>query len=99
MVTKRVRPLQVNHRTLHQIAIPIHWGFAGETVGGIANDLTAIVAVPNVSMHEAKTFTCNVRAGRLQALPIGQPEPPAAWPTRAPAPNTPKAAQPEGQFR
>src|SRR6185369_5799228 len=41
------------------------WGYAGETPGGIANDLTSIVADPNVSMHEAKSFTVNVRAGRL----------------------------------
>jgi formate dehydrogenase major subunit len=65
MVTRRVRPLTVGGRTVHQIALPFHWGFAGETVGSIANDLTSIVADPNVSMHEAKAFTCNIRAGRL----------------------------------
>ena len=99
MVTKRVRPLQVNGRTLHQIAIPIHWGYAGETVGGMANDLTSIVADPNVSMHEGKAFTCNIRAGRLEPRTTDQPEPPAAWPTRQRMPATPEADQPEGQFR
>ena len=42
MVTKRVRPLRVNGVEVHQVAIPFHWGFAGETVGGNANDLTSI---------------------------------------------------------
>ena len=96
MVTRRVRPLTIEGRTVHQIAIPFHWGFAGETVGSIANDLTSIVADPNVSMHEAKAFTCNVRAGRLhqhRAKPLAVER----WPTREPAPDTPSSGQPEGQ--
>jgi formate dehydrogenase major subunit len=97
MVTKRISPLQVNGRTLHQIGIPFHWGFAGETVGGIGNDLTAIVADPNVSMHEAKAFTCQVRAGRLADLKRDQPLLFARWPTREATPDTPKQNQPEGQ--
>jgi formate dehydrogenase major subunit len=96
MVTRRVRPLDVGGRVLHQIAIPLHWGFAGETVGSIANDLTSIVADPNVSMHEAKAFTCNIRAGRLDHL-ADAPLPVAAWPTREAAPDTPASHQPEGQ--
>ena len=34
-------------------------------VGGNANDLTSLVADANVSMHEAKAFTCQVEPGRL----------------------------------
>ncbi len=49
--------------------MPFHWGFAGETVGGIANDLTSLVADPNVSMHEGKVFVCQVTAGRLPGQP------------------------------
>ena len=40
MVTRRLRPLLVEGRIVHQIGMPFHWGFAGETVGGNANDLT-----------------------------------------------------------
>ena len=29
--------------------------------GGIANNLTALVADPNVSIHESKALMCNVR--------------------------------------
>src|SRR5207244_11880488 len=41
MVTRRIRPLIVAGRVVHQIGLPFHWGFAGESVGAKANDLTA----------------------------------------------------------
>jgi formate dehydrogenase major subunit len=97
MVTKRIKPLNVNDRTLHQIGVPFHWGYAGETVGSMANDLTSIVADPNVSIHEAKAFACNVRAGRLEHKVEDRSLPAALWPTREPAPDTPPSNQPEGQ--
>ena len=60
MVTRRLRPLLVEGRVVHQVGLPFHWGFAGEVVGGNANDLTSLVAEPNVSMHEGKAFACQV---------------------------------------
>jgi formate dehydrogenase major subunit len=96
MVTQRVRPLKVNGRTVHQIAIPFHWGFAGETVGSIANDLTSITSDPNVSMHEAKAFVCNVRPGRV-ADHKDEPLRAGAWPEYRVAPTAPPSEQPEGQ--
>jgi len=98
MVTGRMKPLTVNGRTLHQIGLPFHWGYAGETPGGIANDLTSIVADPNVSMHEAKSFTVNVRAGRLPHPQAAADVQPALWPEHAQTPETPKSDQPEGQM-
>ncbi len=65
MVTRRIRPLQVSGRTVHQIGLPFHWGFQGRSKGSITNDLTHMVLEPNVSIEEAKAFTCNVRPGRL----------------------------------
>ena len=65
MVTRRLRPLVIEGRVVHQIGLPFHWAFAGEVVGGNANDLTSLVADPNVSMHECKAFACQVQAGRL----------------------------------
>ena len=98
MVTRRLRPLRVEGRVVHQVGLPFHWAFAGEVVGGNANDLTSVVADPNVSMHESKAFACQVRAGRLGDPTPSPTKPPAAWPTRDPVPNTPAAAQPEGRF-
>ena len=66
MVTRRLRPLRVAGRLVHQIGLPFHWGFQGKSTGSIANDLTHMVLEPNVSIEEAKAFTCNVRAGRLR---------------------------------
>ena len=41
MVTKRIRPLQVDGKTVHHVGIPIHWGFAGMARNGfLANTLT-----------------------------------------------------------
>jgi formate dehydrogenase major subunit len=98
LVTRRLRPLVLAGRVVHQIGLPFHWGFAGESVGGNANDLTSLVADPNVSMHEGKVFVCQVHPGRL-----GRTTRPtvsaAAWPTREPVPDTPESAQPEGHLR
>lgn len=64
MVTDRIQPLKIHGRTIHQIGLPYHWGYAGVVTGDIANDLLLLVADRNVSMHDAKSFTCNMRAGR-----------------------------------
>jgi formate dehydrogenase major subunit len=98
MVTRRLRPLLVGGRAIHQIGLPFHWGYAGETVGGNANDLTSLVAEANVSMHEGKVFACEVRAGRLEGDHPGPTAWPVAWPTRGPTPDTPPSARPEGEF-
>jgi formate dehydrogenase major subunit len=100
MVTRRLRPVPLGDRVVHQIGLPFHWAFAGETVGGNANDLTALLAEPNVSMHEAKAFTCQIKPGRLP--PANRPHPTkplAPWPTEERIPDTPESAQPEGRFR
>jgi len=65
LVTRRMRPLNVAGRTVHQIGLPFHWGFQGKSTGSITNDLAHMVLEPNVSIEEAKAFTCNVRPGRL----------------------------------
>ena len=64
LVTPRLRPLQLNGQVVHVIGMPWHFGYMGIAQGDIANTLSAMVGDPNVSMHEAKAFTCNLRAGR-----------------------------------
>ena len=65
-VTGRMRPLNVDGRLTHQVAMPFHWGFSGPVTGDAANDLIALSGDPNVSIEEAKAFTCDVRAGRRE---------------------------------
>jgi formate dehydrogenase major subunit len=64
LVTPRVRPLRLNGRTVHQIGLPYHWGAVGLVRGGSANDLTSMVADPNVQIPEFKTLTGNIVPGR-----------------------------------
>jgi formate dehydrogenase major subunit len=63
-VTDRMRPLKIDGRLLHQVALPWHWGYAGGVPGDSANDLGVIGLDPNVSIQESKAFACDVRAGR-----------------------------------
>jgi len=98
MVTRRVRPLIINGKTVHQIAMPFHWGFAGEAVGDIANDLVALTAEPNVSIQQDKAFGVDVVAGRTHASNQKPTTPYARWPTTRWTKDTPRSAQPEGQI-
>jgi formate dehydrogenase major subunit len=64
LVTRRLRPLMVHGRTIHQIGFPWHFGSQGLVTGDPANRVASMVADPNVSIHEGKVLTCNLRAGR-----------------------------------
>ena len=68
LVSRRIRPLALNGKTVHQIALPYHYGTAGLVRGGAANDLLPISGEPNVTIMEAKALTCNIVPGRL---PLG----------------------------
>jgi formate dehydrogenase major subunit len=63
-VTDRIRPLKIDRATVHQVALPWHWGFGGPDPGHAANDLIMLSGDPNTSIHESKAFVCDVRAGR-----------------------------------
>jgi formate dehydrogenase major subunit len=67
LVTKRLRPLTVNGGTIHQVGMPFHWGYQGIATGDITNNLTSLVADPNVTIHEGKAFTCRIEKGRARA--------------------------------
>lgn len=64
LVTRRMRPLVLDGRTIHQVGFPYHFGYEGLVRGGTANDLVALVADPNVTIHEGKVLTCDIRRGR-----------------------------------
>jgi formate dehydrogenase major subunit len=67
LVTKRMRPFVIEGKTVHQVGLPWHWGYQGLARGDVSNDISALVADPNVSIHEGKVFSCDVRPGRRSA--------------------------------
>jgi formate dehydrogenase major subunit len=69
LVSRRMRPMQLNGKTVHQIAMPFHFGSAGPVKGGATNDLVPISGEPNVTIMEAKALTCNIVPGRLPRGP------------------------------
>jgi formate dehydrogenase major subunit len=97
MVTRRLRPVRVGGRIIHQVGIPFHWGYAGESVGDIANDLVALTCEPNVSIQEDKAFAVDVMPGRTCASNQTPTKDFARWPTKSRTPQTAESAQPEGQ--
>lgn len=65
LVSGRMSPLRVaKGRWLHQIGLPYNYGPLGLATGDSAGDLVALAMDPNVSIHEAKTLTCDIRPGR-----------------------------------
>jgi formate dehydrogenase major subunit len=65
LVSRRIRPMHLNGKVVHQIGLPYHFGSAGLVRGGAANDLLSISGEPNVTIMEAKALTCNIVPGRL----------------------------------
>jgi formate dehydrogenase major subunit len=55
-----MRAFTIGGHTVHHVGLPFHWGYQGLITGDAGNELTALVAEPNVSIHEAKAFVCNV---------------------------------------
>jgi formate dehydrogenase major subunit len=61
VVTKRIKPLQVDGKTVHIVGIPLHWGFMGETKKGFGpNSLTPVVGDANIETPEFKAFLVNI---------------------------------------
>ena len=60
IVTRRIKPLRVNGRTVWTVGIPVHWGFVGLTQGSMANLLTPFVGDANTRCPEFKSFLVNV---------------------------------------
>jgi formate dehydrogenase major subunit len=60
LVTRRLRPFTIDGKLLHHVGMPWHWGYEGIVTGDIVNELTSLVADPNVTIHEGKAFVCNV---------------------------------------
>ncbi len=59
-VTDRMRPVTVNGKTIHQAAMPWHWGFKGLSTGPSANELTIDAVDASAQIPETKTCLCNI---------------------------------------
>jgi formate dehydrogenase major subunit len=61
VVTKRIKALTVDGKTVHIVGIPIHWGFTGLAKPGfLTNTLTPVVGDGNVHTPEFKAFLVKV---------------------------------------
>jgi formate dehydrogenase major subunit len=60
IVTPRMRPVTVNGKTVHQAAMPWHWGFKGLSTGPSANELTMDAVDASAQIPETKTCLCNI---------------------------------------
>lgn len=61
VVTKRIKALTVEGKTVHQVGIPLHWGFVGLAKPGfLANTLTPPVGDGNTNTPEFKSFLVKV---------------------------------------
>ena len=72
VVTKRIKALDVGGKRVHQIGVPIHWGFTGAAKNGfLANTLTPYVGDANTQTPEFKSFLVNLEkdTGQKPAQP------------------------------
>ena len=61
VVTKRIKPMQIDGKTVHHVGVPLHWGFTGVAKKGfLANTLTPFVGDGNSNTPEFKTFLVKV---------------------------------------
>ncbi len=61
MVTDRMTPLTVNGRTVHEVGLIHHWGWANKfSTGDTVNDLTPNVGDPNSYIPEYKAFLVDI---------------------------------------
>jgi len=64
LVTARIKPLEVQGRTMHVVGAPYHWGGTGIVKGDSANELLPLALDNNVHISEYKAATCDIRPGR-----------------------------------
>ena len=61
VVTKRLKPMTCDGKTVHVVGIPLHWGFVGAARKGFGpNSLTPFVGDANVETPEFKAFLVNI---------------------------------------
>jgi formate dehydrogenase major subunit len=61
VVTKRLKPFQMNGRKVHEVGVLWHWGYSGLSTGDSANVLTPHIGDANTMIPEYKAFLVDVR--------------------------------------
>ena len=61
IVTKRLKPMNIDGKVIHEIGMPWHWGYSGLITGPSANVLTPHVGDANTAIPEYKAFLVNLR--------------------------------------
>ncbi len=64
LVTARIKPLEIQGRTMHLVGAPYHWGGVGIVTGDSANELLPLALDNNTHIAEYKVATCDIRPGR-----------------------------------
>jgi formate dehydrogenase major subunit len=64
LVTPRIKPLEIQGRTMHLVGVPYHWGQVGIVTGDSGNELLSVALDNNVHISEYKVATCDIRPGR-----------------------------------
>jgi formate dehydrogenase major subunit len=84
LVSGRMRPLKIgkgkDRKLVHQIGVPYNYGSLGFATGDSIGNLIPLALDPNVSIHEAKTLSCQIRVGRRKSGNnelLDQPVPPS----------------------
>lgn len=60
LVTDRIKPLTINSKTVHEVAMPWHWGFKGLSTGPSANELCIDAVDVSANIPEYKVCLCNI---------------------------------------
>ena len=53
-VTDRIKPIPVNGKIVHEVAMPWHWGFKGLSTGPSANEITIDAVDSSANIPETK---------------------------------------------
>ena len=61
VVTKRLKPFQMNGRKVHEVGVVWHWGYTGLSTGDSANLLTPHIGDANTMIPEYKAFLVDVK--------------------------------------
>jgi formate dehydrogenase major subunit len=71
VVTKRLKPMTCDGKTVHVVGIPLHWGFTGTARKGWGpNSLTPFVGDANVETPEFKAFLVNIEKTTAPGGPV-----------------------------